>query len=66
MEMNKEQEKILEEAIRDEMTKLRNSSIVAGMKGALGAIYGICQKEIDAESKLKEIQEYCEKGINKV
>lgn len=62
--MNKEQEEKLTKQIRMEMTKVRNDAIVTGMKSALSVILDMCNKDKTTEDKLKEIKEFCEKGIH--
>lgn len=63
--MNEEQEKIITNKIRNEMTKVRNDAIVVGMKSALGVVLDMCEnKKKSTEEKLKEIKEFCEKGIH--
>lgn len=46
------------------MTRVRNDAIVAGMKSALSVVLDMCNKEKTDEEKLKEIKEFCEKGLH--
>lgn len=46
------------------MTKVRNDAIVTGMKSALSVILDMCNKDKTTEDKLKEIKEFCVKGIH--
>ena len=63
--MNREQEKKLTEAIKEEMTVLRNNSIVTGMKSALGVVLNMCNNDkLTTEQKLEEIKYFCEKSLN--
>ena len=63
--MNKEQETKLTEAIKEEMTRLRNNSIVTGMKSALGVVLNMFNNDKwTTEQKLEEIKSFCEKSLN--
>lgn len=62
--MTQEQEVRITEQIRSEMTRVRNDAIVAGMKSALSVVLDMCNKDKTAEEKLKEIKEFCEKGLH--
>ena len=62
--MTKEQEVKITEQIKTEMTRVRNDAIVIGMKSALSVILDMCNKEKLDEEKLKEIKEFCEKGLH--
>ena len=62
--MTKDQEVKITEQIKTEMTKVRNDAIVVGMKSALSVVLDMCNKEKSDEEKLKEIKEFCEKGLN--
>lgn len=62
--MNKEQEEKLTNQIKQEMTKVRNDAIVVGMKSAMSVVLDICGKDIPDYKKLRDIKEFCEKGIN--
>lgn len=63
--MNREQEAKLTEAIKEEMTVLRNNSIVTGMKSALGVVLNMCNNDKrTTEQKLEEIKSFCEKSLN--
>ena len=46
------------------MTRVRNEAIVTGMKSALGVVLSMCEKDVSDEEKIKEIKEFCDKGIN--
>ena len=62
--MNREQEAKLTEAIKEEMTALRNNSIVTGMKSALGVVLNMCSNDKwTTEQKLEEIKSFCEKSL---
>ena len=62
--MNREQEAKLTEAIKEEMTSLRNNSIVTGMKSAIGVILNMCNNDNwTTEQKLKEIRLFCERSL---
>ena len=50
--------------IKYEMTRVRNEAIVTGMKSALGVVLSMCEKDVSDEEKIKEIKEFCDKGIN--
>lgn len=63
--MNKEQEKKLTDAIRTQMTQLRNSSIAGGMRTSLAVVYDIIQKDISDADKLDQIRTFCETGLAK-
>ena len=62
--MTKDQEVKITEQIKTEMTKVRNDAIVVGMKSALSVILDMCNKEKSDEEKLKEIKEFCDKGLH--
>lgn len=62
--MNKEQEEKLTKQIKTEMTRVRNDAIVTGMKSALSVVLDMCNSEKPTEDKLKEIKEFCEKGLH--
>lgn len=62
--MNKEQEEKLTKEIKAEMTKVRNDAIVTGMKAAISVVLDMCNKNKTTEEKLKEIKEFCEKGLH--
>lgn len=62
--MNKEQEEKLTKQIKMEMTRVRNDAIVTGMKSALSVVLDMCNSEKPTEDKLKEIKEFCEKGLH--
>ena len=47
-----------------EMTRVRNDAIVTGMKSALSVVLDMCNSEKPTEDKLKEIKEFCEKGLH--
>ncbi len=55
----------LNEAIYDSMKALRNDSVAAGMRGALGAVLGIINdKSIKTEyQKLRKIELFCKKAM---
>lgn len=62
--MNKEQETKLTEAIKEEMTRLRNNSIVTGMKSAIIVVLNMCNNDNwTTEQKLKEIRLFCERSL---
>lgn len=62
--MNKEQETKLTEAIKEEMTRLRNNSIVTGMKSAIGVVLNMCNNDkLTTEEKLEEIKLFCENSL---
>lgn len=62
--MNKEQEVKLTEAIKEEMTSLRNNSIVTGMKSAIIVVLNMCNNDNwTTEQKLKEIRLFCERSL---
>ena len=46
------------------MTRVRNDAIVTGMKSALSVVLDMCNSEKPTEDKLKEIKEFCEKGLH--
>lgn len=52
------------EQIKVEMTRVRNDAIVTGMKSALSVVLDMCNKDNSNEEKLKEIREFCEKGLH--
>ena len=62
--MTKDQEVKITEQIKTEMTKVRNDAIVVGMKSALSVVLDMCNKEKSDEEKLKEIKEFCDKGLH--
>lgn len=62
--MNKEQEAKITKQIKEEMTKVRNDAIVVGMKSALSVVLDMCKKEKSAEERVREIEEFCEKGLH--
>ena len=62
--MTKEQEVRLTEQIKTEMTRVRNDAIVAGMKSALSVVLDMCNKDKTDDEKLKDIKEFCEKGLH--
>lgn len=64
--MDTQTEKKLDYAIRAEMKRLRDASIVTGMRAALGAVLGIIRdKRIKSSvQKLKRIEQFCVQGIN--
>jgi len=62
--MNKEQEEKVIKKVKEEMTRVRNNSIVAGMKSALSVVLDMCNKDISDDHKLKEIRVFCEKGLH--
>ena len=64
--MDTQTEKKLDDAIRAEMKRLRDASIVTGMRAALGAVLGIIRdKRIKSSvQKLKRIEQFCVQGIN--
>ena len=48
------------------MTNVRNDAVVTGMRSALAVVYDMCQKDNKTDDvKLKEIKEFCEKGMKK-
>lgn len=62
--MNKEQETKLTGAIKEEMTRLRNNSIVTGMKSAIGVVLNMCNNDkLTTEEKLEEIKLFCENSL---
>ena len=62
--MNKEQEEKLTKQIKTEMTRVRNDAIVTGMKSALSVVLDMCNNNKTTEETLKEIKEFCEKGLH--
>lgn len=62
--MNKEQEIIVTARIRQEMAKVRNDAIATGMRSALAVVLDYCNKDKSAEERIREIKEFCEKGLN--
>ena len=62
--VNKEQEMIVTARIRQEMAKVRNDSIATGMRSALAVVLDYCNKDKSAEERIREIKEFCEKGLN--
>lgn len=46
------------------MTRVRNDAIVTGMKSALSVVLDMCNNNKATEEKLKEIKEFCEKGLH--
>ena len=62
--MTREQELKVTKQIKYEMTRVRNEAIVTGMKSALGVVLSMCEKDVSDEEKIKEIKEFCDKGIN--
>lgn len=61
--MNKQQEELLTQKIKLEMTKVRNNAIVTGMKSALRIVLDMCNKDETTEDKLENIKWFCEKGL---
>ncbi len=61
--MNKEQETMVTMQIRQQMQKVRNESIATGMRSALAVVLDYCNKDESADEKIKEIKEFCEKGL---
>lgn len=61
--MTNEQEKFITDSIKDTMLKLRNDSVVTGMKSALAVVLGICNKEKTDKEKIEEIRQYCNKCL---
>ena len=49
--------------IRQQMQKIRNESIATGMRSALAVVLDYCNKDESADEKIKEIKEFCEKGL---
>jgi len=43
---------------------VRNDAIVAGMKSALDVVLDMCNKDKTDDEKLKDIKEFCEKGLH--
>lgn len=62
--MNQEQETKLNREIRQQMLKVRNDAIVTGMKSALSVVLDMCKKGKSDKEKIKEIKEFCERGIH--
>lgn len=62
--MTNEQEKLITDSIKDTMIQLRNSSVVTGMKSALSVVLDMCNNNKTTEEKLREIKEFCEKGLH--
>lgn len=62
--MTDEQEKLITDSIKDTMLKLRNDSVVTGMKSALSVVLDMCNNNKTTEEKLREIKEFCEKGLH--
>jgi len=62
--MNQEQEAKLNKEIRQQMLKVRNDAIVTGMKSALSVVLDMCNKGKSDKEKIKEIKEFCERGIH--
>ena len=62
--VNKEQEMIVTARIRQEMAKVRNDAIATGMRSALAVVLDYCNKDKSAEERIREIKEFCEKGLN--
>lgn len=62
--MNQEQETKLNREIRQQMLKVRNDAIVTGMKSALSVVLDMCNKGKSDKEKIKEIKEFCERGIH--
>ena len=62
--MTNEQEKLITDSIKDTMLRLRNDSIVTGMKSALSVVLDMCNNNKTTEEKLREIKEFCEKGLH--
>jgi len=46
------------------MLKVRNDAIVTGMKSALSVVLDMCNKGKSDKEKIKEIKEFCERGIH--
>jgi hypothetical protein len=46
------------------MLKVRNDAIVTGMKSALSVVLDMCKKGKSDKEKIKEIKEFCERGIH--
>lgn len=64
--MNKSQEQQLTKAIRQQMTTIRNQSIVGGMRASFAIVLDICNKsDISAEEKVDKIKDLCEKGLKR-
>lgn len=61
--MTNEQEKFITDSIKDTMSRLRNDSVVTGMKSALAVVLGICNKEKTDKEKIEEIRQYCNKCL---
>lgn len=62
--MDKQQEERITKQIKAEMTKVRNDAIVVGMKSALSVVLNMCNKDTTAKNRLREIKEFCEKGLH--
>lgn len=62
--MTKEQEEKLTEQIKTEMTRVRNDAIATGMKTVLSVIFDICKNDKPIDAKLREIEEFCDKGLH--
>ena len=64
--MDREQEQKVLQKVKEIMTSVRNDAVVAGMRSALAVVYDMCQKDNKTDDvKLKEIKEFCEKGMKK-
>ncbi len=61
--MTNEQEKFITDSIKDTMSRLRNDSVVTGMKSALAVVLDMCNKEETDKEKIEEIRQYCNKCL---
>ena len=62
--VNKEQETMVTMQIRQQMQKDRNAAIATGMRSALAVVLDYCNKDKSAEERIREIKEFCEKGLH--
>lgn len=61
--MTNEQEKFITDSIKDTMSRLRNDSVVTGMKSALAVVLDMCNKKKTDKEKIEEIRQYCNKCL---
>lgn len=61
--MNREQESIMEQSLKENMEKVRMAGMLAGAKGVAGAILEKCKKKQNPALTVKEIEAFCRTSL---